>query len=374
MATITPRTTKSGEVRYRVTVRLKKDGQIVHQEVKTFGNKAVAKEWGRRREAELEKPGGIEKAQHKGVLLKKVIDGLQEETGGKFGRSRAGVISLLKRCAIAEKEIVSLTSSDFIEHCQERARGGTGGSTIGQDIYYLRAAIKYAKARMKLPVTTDAIDEAAEWLRDNRIIHKNGRRRRRPTYDELLMLDRYFASMWERGRQTIPMRLVMWFAIYSCRRQNEICNLMRSDINREEKHYTVRNLKNPNGSAGNDRQALMPDLGWLVLDDMKAAIDSRIDEDQGDDFDKDRLISINAKSVSAAFTRACLVLKIDDLCFHDLRHEGASRLAEDGFTIPQIQQVTLHDSWGSLSLYVNMQASKMKRLDYAAASLTACQS
>lgn len=40
--------------------------------------------------------------------------------------------------------------------------------------------------------------------------------------------------------------------------------------------------------------------------------------------------------------RACKILGIDDLHFHDLRHDGVSRLFEMGKTIPQAASVSGH--------------------------------
>lgn len=37
---------------------------------------------------------------------------------------------------------------------------------------------------------------------------------------------------------------------------------------------------------------------------------------------------------------------------------GCTRLAEKGLTIPQIQEVSLHDSWGSLERYVSVRKRK----------------
>ncbi|WP_228144549.1 tyrosine-type recombinase/integrase [Moraxella lacunata] len=62
----------------------------------------------------------------------------------------------------------------------------------------------------------------------------------------------------------------------------------------------------------------------------------------------------SGKSISKFFTDACHLLSIKDLRFHDLRHEAATRLAEQGLTIPQMQQVTGHESWGSLQRYTNL--------------------
>ena len=63
------------------------------------------------------------------------------------------------------------------------------------------------------------------------------------------------------------------------------------------------------------------------------------------------------------------MLDIHDLHFHDLRHEGCSRLAESGLSIPEIQQVSLHDSWSSLQIYVNpFQSPNAKKSGHARSS------
>ena len=71
--------------------------------------------------------------------------------------------------------------------------------------------------------------------------------------------------------------------------------------------------------------------------------------------DVDLLIPVNSKSFAARWQQGLKILGIDDLRFHDLRHEGATRFAEDGLTIPQLQQHTLHDSWSSLERYVKIR-------------------
>ncbi|HFD2188082.1 TPA: tyrosine-type recombinase/integrase, partial [Acinetobacter baumannii] len=70
------------------------------------------------------------------------------------------------------------------------------------------------------------------------------------------------------------------------------------------------------------------------------------------------LLPLNPKSLGKEFREACKILGIEDLRFHDLRHEGCTRLAEQSFTIPEIQKVSLHDSWGSLQRYVSVKARR----------------
>lgn len=52
----------------------------------------------------------------------------------------------------------------------------------------------------------------------------------------------------------------------------------------------------------------------------------------------------NSRSVTAGFQRVRNALGIEDLRYHDLRREGASRLFEAGFSIEEVAQVTGHRS------------------------------
>ena len=58
MATITTIKRKSG-LRYRVQIRISRDGKIVYSETETFSKKVLANEWGEKREAELRLPNAL---------------------------------------------------------------------------------------------------------------------------------------------------------------------------------------------------------------------------------------------------------------------------------------------------------------------------
>lgn len=73
-----------------------------------------------------------------------------------------------------------------------------------------------------------------------------------------------------------------------------------------------------------------------------------------------RIFPCSTDAINAAFTRGCKILGIADLRFHDLRHEGISRLFEMGRTIPQVAAVSGHRSWTSLKRYTHIRQSKDK--------------
>jgi integrase len=78
-----------------------------------------------------------------------------------------------------------------------------------------------------------------------------------------------------------------------------------------------------------------------------------------------RIFPHNPRSVGAAFARACDELKIEDLHFHDLRHEGTSRLFEAGLPIEKVALVTGHKDWRQLQRYTNLKVEDLLKLQHA---------
>ncbi len=56
------------------------------------------------------------------------------------------------------------------------------------------------------------------------------------------------------------------------------------------------------------------------------------------------------------------MLGIENLRFHDLRHEATSRLFEAGYQIHEVAQFTLHDSWNELKRYANLKPENVRAL------------
>ena len=137
----------------------------------------------------------------------------------------------------------------------------------------------------------------------------------------------------------------MWFAIHSARRQSEITGLLFSDNNEELQTGAVRDLKHPTERNLVRRFKYTPEA-WEIIDCQV--------------HDNDRIFPYEARSVGSAFRQACKLLDIRDLRFHDLRHEATSRLFESGYSIVEVQQFTLHDSWGTLSRYTHLRPEQVE--------------
>jgi integrase len=118
-------------------------------------------------------------------------------------------------------------------------------------------------------------------------------------------------------------------------RQEEICLICWADVDATQKVVIVRDRKDPREKDGNDQLVPLLDAtgidAWAVMQEQKAASPKT-----------ERIFPYNGRSLGTAFRRAYRELGLENLHFHDLRHEAASRFFEAGFTIEQVALVTGH--------------------------------
>lgn len=386
MATITKRTNPSGETVYRAQIRIKKAGYPNFTESKTFSKRALAVAWTKKREAEIEQNPDILFGEKKKQLCPTLREAseryLSEMTDTDYSRNKQSVIKLLGERMLGKIRLDRLRRSDFAEYAMMRQRGvpemglkPVQPSTINGDLQYLRTILKHAHFVWGMEnVTWSELDLAMEGLRRSRVIGKAKPRKRLPTSDELQAITNRYVDSWENFRRNnkLPMHLIMWFAIYSCRREAEIMRLRWSDYDERNQVWLVRDIKHPDGSRGNNKYfTVMPKL-LPIIDAMRQPEMQNFIKKQGGNLEF-IFGGFDSRSVSASWRNIRRSIGLDeDLRFHDLRHEGATRLAEDGYTVPQIQQVTLHDDWHVLQDYVNMAKFKRdSRLDFEQAIETA---
>jgi integrase len=115
----------------------------------------------------------------------------------------------------------------------------------------------------------------------------------------------------------------------------------------------IRDRKDPREKKGNDQR--IPLLAVSGYDAVALIQEQRTIRGNEDD----RIFPYFHKSAGAAFTRACRELEIDDLHFHDMRHEGTSRLFESGFEIQQVALVTGHKDWKMLRRYTHLKPESL---------------
>ena len=325
--TITKRKKANGEFSYRCEIRAKNKGSIIHRETRTFSKKLHAQTWGKSRIYEIEQNGLNSK---KVVTIAELLDLFIEDVDlwQATGRTKRYVIQMLRDCDISKVKTNQLKTSDLIEHCKNRKGAGAKPVTIYHDIAYLRSVMKKGFPVWNIDCNYHIFEEAVPVLKDMQLVGKGQKRTRRPTEKELSRLIKGLEARQNSQINKIPFVDILNFSILTCMRIGEVCKIKWEDLNEEHKTVIVRDRKDPRKKAGN--HMIVPLLGEsfeLVLKQPRTG---------------ELIFPYKPHSVTAGFQRVRNQLGIEDLRYHDLRREGASRLFEKGYSIEEVAQVTGH--------------------------------
>ncbi|UWU96003.1 tyrosine-type recombinase/integrase [Bradyrhizobium sp. CB1015] len=123
------------------------------------------------------------------------------------------------------------------------------------------------------------------------------------------------------SQQFLPLGRIVRFAVATAMRQAEICRIEWSDVDMTKRTVTIRDRNDPRRKDGNHQVVSL--LNSTGYDAWQLILEQRIlTRGIG------RVFPYHSKSVGAAFHRSCDAFDLDDLHFHDLRHEATSRLFE----------------------------------------------
>ena len=286
-----------------------------------------------------------------GDLIRLHRDDLQE-VGRRIGRSKAASLVFLER-RLGRLRLAELGRERRIQFGKERAREGAGPMTLGIDLGYIKTILSHAAAVHGVILTMEPIVLARIALSRLGLVGKGEERDRRPTQDEL---DRLIAAFEANSRQQIPVGRIIRFAVATAMRQDEISRIEWADFDPTGRMMLIRDRKDPRRKNGNNQRIpLLDACGYdacAIVNEQRALSKTAIG----------RIFPYCGRSVGAAFRRRCKELRIPDLHFHDLRHEGTSRLFEAGFSIEQVALVTGHKDWKMLRRYTHLKPEGLHTL------------
>lgn len=300
----------------------------------------------KRREAELAVPGAIDRLNRKSVSVKQMIDRYLDEYEKvrPLGKTKRATLKAIGDSWIGDVADSALTSQKLVEYAHWRMSkegGRVQAQTVGNDLSHLGAVLSVARPAWGYDVSPHAMQDARIVLRKLGMVSKSKERTRRPSKGELNALLQHFFDMQTRKPTSINMLKVLGFAIFSTRRQEEITRIRWGDLDERRQAVLVRDMKNPGQKIGNNVWCQLPDEAWAIIQSMPRVCAE--------------IFPYNPDSISASFTRACKFLTVDDLRFHDLRHDGVSRLFEMDWDIPRVASVSGHRDWNSLRRYTHLR-------------------
>lgn len=308
---------------------------------KTFGTKAAAEAWARKIEGAID--DGVVAVSLSELTVSQVIQAYRElreatrpipDTGNEHYMLKA------LDGGLGDKLAARLTPDDLVDYAKARRDSGAGPYTINMDLSKLGTAMRYGGASLKVALP-DAVGAARPTLTYLRLIGGGGKRERRPTEDEFTrIVDHFEKEHGERFRDAVI------FSALSAMRRGEVTVLRWVDLDEATKVASVWR-KHPKKGKVLERVPILPPA-WAVL--------------QMQPRDDERIFPFSGSTLSKYFTNTCRDLSIPDLHLHDLRHEGASSLFEQGYSIEQVALVTGHKSWNMLRRYTQLKPDEFHKL------------
>lgn len=340
--------------RWRAQVR--RDGVAVSE---TFETKTQAQRWARDREVELDRAVSTPAPLRTSYAE---LSDIYERTlrGRPVSATKIQTMRRLKE-AFGKRRVAELTKRVFLDYAQRRENEGAGPPMLMTEFVYLGVVLRYGGAAADADEATAAalvhLAGARMVLAHAKRLGPGKQRDRRPTDAELAALAAYFH---EHPRLSAPMWDLCLFAIASAMRVGEIVRLRWEDLDEENRLIFVRDRKDPKKKAGNDMQVplLAGPFRWegTVVDPLSIILRQRTAS-----LRRGLIFPFVAKTVSVTFERATAGCGIDDLTFHDLRHDAISRLFEAGYRIEEVAIVSGHKSWKNLQRYTHLRPQSLHR-------------
>lgn len=317
--------------RYTVEIRLKGYGS----QSRTFGKITEARRWMHETEAALR--AGKPTAKADSLTVRDAIHAyrkMREQARPIADTSNEHYqLKMLDRM-LGDVSIRACTPERLVAFATERREEDHAGPyTVNLDIGRLGSVLRYAAAALKVQMP-DVVGSARPLLTHLRLIGSGNKRERRASDDELTRL-----TDWIRENKGERYAEAIEFAAASAMRRGEVCALTTDMIDRKTRIASIER-KHPRKGKTLERVPLLS-KAWAILERQKP-VDGRI-------------FPIHPQTLTSYFTEACKALSLPDLHFHDLRHEGTSRMFESGMAIEEVALVTGHKSWSNLRRYTHLR-------------------
>lgn len=329
--------TKRGDKQYRV--RIRRDG---HPSLsKTFDTKTEAAAWAGRVEADIRRGSSVDLAAQR-TTFREVATRYQDE------------VTPQKRSAKSEIYRLTLLINEFgdyfvnnirpleIAKFRDKRLETVAAQTVIHDLNTLSAVIQHARREWGIQLAENPVS----------LVRKPKRaqgRDRRVTPTELAYLLQAAAD------QAAGLAPVIELALETSCRLGELLSLTWAGVNLKSKTLQLEQTKN-----GDRRTVALSKRAVEVLAALPRRIDGRVFHWAGaDSFEKtwrrcvERAKGLYLEEVPSRKRSATF---LEDLRFHDLRHEATSRLFERGLNAFEVASMTGHKSMQMLRRYTHVEA------------------
>lgn len=301
---------------------------------KSFDSKVEAEKWARELEAQVDRFGAAPDTR---ILESTTLAELLERYKLEVSPTKRGSvqeiqrIDVLKRHGIAYRTMVGLSPQDISAFRDERLKCVAPSTTV-RELAILSHVIEVAIRDWGLPLSRNVVKLV------RRPVIRNERSRRLTGDEEQRLLDGCDAGQ-------IPfLKTIVILAIETGMRRGEILGLRWSDISHNRRVITLALTKN-----GSGREVPLS----------QRAFDALMDWRDRAPVDQSMVFPMTPGALEQAWRRLLIRAGITSLRFHDLRHEGVSRLFERGLNVIEVSTISGHKELRMLRRYSHLSADDL---------------
>lgn len=309
----------------------------------THATKSKAIAWGVEEERKLlagetQTPKDIRSL--KGMTLGELATAFKE--AGKVCPSNHTGYRVLMADPIADIPLTRITKRVVDEWSTRLKAKGLKASSIARYCHVPRAAWDYGLDVLELPINGKNL------FGKLRLKGSKGRRERRLYPNEYETLIHHLTVQPRHGRTVIngdSMKDIIDWAIETSMRRGELAKARLSQITPDGKFLFIPETKT-------DKKRTIP----LTKKAQEIAVRRKLLGYQT------LLFPYRPGTITRSFTKLTRSAKLADLHFHDLRHEGLSRLNERGLSVFDMKLVSGHTRTDSLDIYIQSELKRVAEL------------
>ena len=322
------------------------------KQTRTFDSKADAEAWARRAESEMDRGIFVDRKEAERNTLGDLLLRYSNEVSP---HKKGGALEILRLRKLRSDPIaalkVSALSGKSIAQYRDRRLSGTSeakpvsGSTVNRELTLIGHVLSVARTEWGVHLDANPVSlirrPKENRARSRRLYHGEEER----LLKELELSQRTAEGFFEGGGcRNAHVRPLVILAIETAMRRGELLSLRWPDVHLADRFVRLHDTKN-----GEARDVPLSTRAVSTLAEL-STWPSHV---------SGRVFPISPEALKKAFTRACNRAAIEDLHFHDLRHEATSRIAEKLTNILELSAVTGHKTVQMLKRYFHMRASDL---------------
>ena len=321
MATITNR----GNLQWRVRVRRKGYAAVS----KTFDTKADAVKWAREIESEMDKGVFVSRTEAEQYTLKECLDRYIEEYIPRLKHPEFEIYRIrnIQKYPLAHRIMATIRPKDIAEFRKAREQEGVKANTIRLDFAILSRLFNYARSDWGMESLSNPVQLVTKPKIDK------GRERRLEKGEEKKLLDAAAPNL----------RPIILFALATAMRREEISTLRWKNVNLKKRYALLLDTKNT--------ETRTVPLSEAALDVLKSLPKQE---------NQENVFGMSAETITRGMKQACKKAQLENLHFHDLRHEAISRFFEDtDLDVMEIRAISGHRTMQMLARYTHLRTARL---------------